>query len=138
MNVPPDLLHRVRQWVDKAEEDLRAARHLLMLEEDCPCGTICFHAQQCAEKYLKAFLVFQSVEFPKIHDLNVLLNLAGGPAAFGVESLSVGSLNRYPVEARYPGGWDPIEVDESRRAVDAAIRVREAVRKQLPPAALNG
>jgi HEPN domain-containing protein len=34
-----------------------------------------YHAQQCAEKTLKAFLVFNQYNYPKTHDLGVLINL---------------------------------------------------------------
>ena len=54
MNEPPDLLRTVLQWVEKAEHDLLNVEHTLTLEEDGPFDTVCFHAQQCAEKYIKA------------------------------------------------------------------------------------
>ena len=53
MNGAPERLRNVRQWVAKAENDLRNAEHTLTLQEECPFDTVCFHAQQCAEKYLK-------------------------------------------------------------------------------------
>jgi len=43
--------------------------HTLMLDENCPYDTICFHAQQCVEKYLKALLTSTHTDFPKTHDL---------------------------------------------------------------------
>ena len=64
----------VREWIAKAEEDFKSAVHLLKMK-DCPVGNVCFHAQQCVEKYLKALLVTQDLEFPKIHDLVELLVL---------------------------------------------------------------
>ena len=69
MSAPPEVLSLVRQWVEKAEEDLLTAEHTLTLEDDCPYGTVCFHAQQCAEKYLKALLTLHAIPFPKIYDL---------------------------------------------------------------------
>lgn len=62
MNGPPESLRWIRQWVEKAESDLRNAEHTLEL--DCPLDTVCFHAQQCAEKYLKALLVSWGADFP--------------------------------------------------------------------------
>lgn len=52
-----------REWVDKAENDLKNAAHTLTMGEKCPTDTVCFHAQQCVEKYLKAFLVCSGIEF---------------------------------------------------------------------------
>ena len=137
MSVPPEILHQVCQWVEKAEHDLTAAEHMLTLLKDCPFDAVCFHAQQCAEKYLKGFLIFRSVDFPKTHDLVILLNLAGGSTALGVDLLSVEPLNRYPMETRYPGDWEPITREESEEAVKSARKIREAVRKHLPDAALK-
>ena len=63
MNERPELRHVVAQWVSKAEEDLTVAEYLLTMGERCPFATVCFHAQQLLEKYLKALLAFHSVPF---------------------------------------------------------------------------
>ena len=42
----------VREWIEKAEHDLTLAAHALKLKEKCPGDLVCFHAQQCIEKYL--------------------------------------------------------------------------------------
>jgi HEPN domain-containing protein len=59
----------IREWVNKAENDLKTAVHTLEMEDDCFTDTVCFHAQQCVEKYLKAFLVLEGIDFPKTHDI---------------------------------------------------------------------
>ena len=138
MSVPPEILRKIHQWVEKAEHDFTTAEYMLTLSEGCPFDTVCFHAQQCAEKYLKGFLTFRSVDFPKTHDLVVLLNLAGGPTVLGVDLLDVEPLNRYPIEARYPGEWESFTREEAEEAVKSVRKIREAMRKHLPPAALNG
>lgn len=134
MSVPPDLFPVVRQWVEKAEEDFRAAEHTLTLEKDCPHGTVCFHAQQCVEKYLKALLVFHTVPFPKIHDLLELLPLVPRTIGLGIQPVDVAALNRYAVEGRYPGEWEPITRHDAEAAVETARKVREAIRRYLPEA----
>lgn len=53
-----------REWVTKAENDLRVAVYLLEPRVDQPTEAVCFHAQQCAEKYVKALLVFRATDFP--------------------------------------------------------------------------
>jgi hypothetical protein len=53
MTKKDELFTVVRQWVEKAEEDFRNAEYTLTLKERCPLNTVCFHAQQCVEKYLK-------------------------------------------------------------------------------------
>lgn len=57
MNEQPESHAAIRGWVAKAEHDLRNAEYVLTLTEACPTDTVCFHSQQCAEKYLKALLV---------------------------------------------------------------------------------
>jgi HEPN domain-containing protein len=70
-----DLRRRfVHQWVEKAEQDLGAAQHLLAQRAPYP-NVIAFHAQQAAEKLIQAYLTFHQAEFPKTHDLGRLLVL---------------------------------------------------------------
>lgn len=138
MSVPPETLALVRQWLEKAEDDLRNAEHTLLMKKNCPYWTVCFHAQQCAEKYLKALLVFCAVPFPKIHDLHELLPLIPSTVVLEIGSADVAELNRYAIETRYPGEWTPIMREDAEESVKVARRVREAVRKHLPPAALDG
>lgn len=69
---------------------------------------MCFHAQQCAEKALKAWLTWLGVVFPRTHDLTLLLNLL---AAQGVDPSPFADLieyNPYAVLWRYEsfGGSD--------------------------------
>ena len=138
MNVPPEVVAEVGRWIAKAENDLRNAEYVLSLQEDCPTDTICFHAQQCAEKCLKALLVFRGISFPKTHDLVLLLNLLADQSGLGLTAESLHPLNRYSVEARYPGEWDLIDVEEAKAAVKMARQVRTAVRRALPAETLSG
>ena len=75
MNENDAVIKVVREWVRKAENDLKNAAHTLKMKRECPTDTVCFHAQQCVEKYLKAFLSFKSIDFPKAHDIGELLAL---------------------------------------------------------------
>ena len=63
-----------RDWIAKAEEDFAAAVALARPRKRPLWSPVCFHAQQCAEKYLKARLNEASVQFYKTHDLEQLLN----------------------------------------------------------------
>jgi HEPN domain-containing protein len=73
MNGDHDVARLAAQWAAKADNDLRNAEHTLTLEDDCPFDTVCFHAQQTAEKYLKAVLVSAGIDPPRTHDLRLLL-----------------------------------------------------------------
>ncbi len=135
---PDEVLHIVRQWVERAEEDLNAAERLLVGEEYCPTSTVCFHAQQCVEKYLKAFLTSAQIEFPKMHSIVELMALLPEVARPQLGAEEQQRLTNYATVTRYPGDWEPITREEAEQAVGMARRVREAVRKHLPAAALDG
>ncbi len=137
MNERPEQLKLLRQWIDRAEEDLKNAEHTLTLQEGCPVGTVCFHAQQCTEKYLKALLLFHAVLFPRTHDLVRLCNLVPPEFRPAIEMKSLVVLNRYAIESRYPGDWDPIDRREATDAVAIARNVRCMVRRILPIDTMN-
>jgi HEPN domain-containing protein len=122
--------------VEKAEHDLITAEHTLSLRERCPYDMVCFHAQQCAEKYLKALLLWRSVRFPRTHDLRYLMELIPTDLTLGFITSRILPLDRYSVDTRYPDAWDDIERPEAERALALAHTVREAVRVQLPARAL--
>lgn len=103
MTAPGDVLRLVRQWVTRAEEDLLAAQHTMTLVERCPLSTVCFHSQQCAEKYLKGLLTSLGLDFPRTHDLMELLPLVPHEVGLGLTVEDLGSLNRYALETRCPG-----------------------------------
>ena len=120
-----------REWVTKAESDLRAAVYLLEPRVEQPTEAVCFHAQQCAEKYMKALLVFRGTDFPKTHDLEKLTALL--PAALRPR-LTLEEERRfigYATAARYPGSGE-IPLAEAKRAVALARRLRREIRLVLP------
>jgi len=136
MSAAPEVPKLVRQWVERAEHDLLNIENNLAASQ-IPWDTVCFHAQQWVEKYLKALLTLRGVDFPKTHDLTELLVLIPANARLGVEPALLEPLNPYSIEGRYPGVWEPIEREETVKAVDAARRIRDAIRALLPPEALR-
>ena len=118
------------EWVAKAEGDLTTARRELIAAESPNYDAACFHAQQCAEKYLKGRLVEAGRSFPKTHDLSALFDLVL-PLAPRLSELR-GLLDRLTdlgVEVRYPG----VAADkaDAAQAVDTAENVRAAIRGAL-------
>jgi HEPN domain-containing protein len=122
--------------VQKAEEDLVLAEHGLALRENCPYDLICYHAQQCAEKYLRALLAWQALRVPRTHDLRFLVRQMPADLKLDIELDHVITLNRYSIETRYPENWDDIERPEAERAVALARAVRDAVRLILSASTL--
>lgn len=66
----------VREWVEKAEADVRTAEREAVVTKGPSWDAVCFHAQQAVEKYLKALLQHRSIGFTRTHDLAVLLRQA--------------------------------------------------------------
>ncbi len=65
----------VKEWTKKAEEDYSAVEELYKISVSRFAAIICFHAQQCAEKHLKALLISSNIEPPRTHSLETLLDL---------------------------------------------------------------
>ncbi len=94
-----------QEWIVKADEDLDFAR--VNLEEGRNFyAQICFHFQQSAEKYLKAFIVANNLDFRKIHDLVALLNQCAtvSPSLSDLRG-DCEYLNAFYIESRYPVHW---------------------------------
>jgi HEPN domain-containing protein len=127
----------IREWVRKAENDLRTAVHTLEMEDDCPTDTVCFHAQQCVEKYLKAFLIFEEIDFPKTHDIGKIAALLPPRIQVSLTVEEQIQLTNYATVMRYPGDYFPISMTEAKKAVRLARRVRMQIRKLLPKQALK-
>ena len=118
------------EWISKAESDYTVAG-LAMSGGEVPVrDAVCFHAQQCAEKYLKAFLTEQQREFPRTHFLIALLGLCL-PLDSTFEGLraDLASLEDYAVAARYPGVRLTDEMAE--QALTAMQHVRAFIRPKL-------
>jgi HEPN domain-containing protein len=137
MSEAPETLRLARLWVEKAEEDLFVAVRLLSPDENCPFSTICFHAQQSVEKYVKALLVSMAIAFPKVHDIGELLKLAPASIEIPLSTEEQEQLTFYATTARYPGEYEPISRGEAEEMMAAAKKLRDAVRAHLPKGALN-
>jgi len=131
---PPDQAKRelVAQWVGKALRDFDLALDLLRENRPYP-EAICFHAQQAAEKYLKAFLTWHEVEFPKTHAIEKLLRLVRNVDPNLAGSLhEATALSAYAVEVRYADDLVQVGSEEANQAVEHARLVRDAIRARLP------
>jgi HEPN domain-containing protein len=123
----------VKAWLLKARGDLLSAR-ILVEHSPLVLGPAAFHCQQAVEKTLKAFLVWRSVPFEKVHSLVYLMDLCESEEA-GFASLreETERLAPYAVEVRYPGDVLHLSVDEARQALAAAEAVCDFVLGLLPP-----
>lgn len=122
-------ISELKSWIAYAEQDYSAARALLQPKKPLH-GAVCFHAQQCAEKYLKALLILKDVDFPKTHDLPTLNTLCSQNGIFtGFDPQQLADLTKYAVQARYPGSQPTRE--ETKEAIEIAKTVRRFARSFL-------
>ena len=131
----PELERLALQWLERASHDLLTAEHTLKLGDGCPFDTVCFHAQQCAEKSMKALLVYYGIQFPRSHDLTELQPLF--PKGKWPESVTIhelAELGPYAVEARYPGEWEMPDLIEASHAVELAKKIFGAMKTTLTTA----
>ena len=97
-----------------------------------------FHAQQCVEKYLKAWLAFHAIDFPKSHDLTELATLLPDNRVVPLSTDDYVSLTDYAIVTRYPGDWEIIHRTDAERAVTLAQQVRRAIRAMFPREVADG
>ena len=118
------------EWVNKAEGDFATAPRELSAIDNPNYDAVCFHAQQSAEKYLKAFLQEANIPFPKTHDLADLLNLAlSMEPTWTSMTADLNTLSAFAVEYRYPG--DSANLIEAKEAFQKSEGVRKIIRGAL-------
>jgi HEPN domain-containing protein len=119
-----------REWIEKAEADFATAYRESRVRRSPNYDAVCFHAQQCAEKYLKAHLQEASLQFPKTHDLPSLLELLL-PTDPLLETLrpALNALSTFAVEVRYPG--ESATRKQALEALSHCRHVRAILRERL-------
>ncbi len=118
------------EWVNKAEGDFATARRELEVPDNPNYDAVCFHAQQCIEKYLKARLQESGVPFGKTHDLSTLLDLIlPTETTWDTLRADLQALTVFAVTYRYPG--DSADETDAREAVERCEKVRGIMRSSL-------
>lgn len=117
----------VKEWVAKAEADYSTAARELKAAESPNFDAVCFHAQQCVEKLMKALLIHLNIVPPRSHDLAELgrfLAPACPQWSWPVEELRF--LTRASIDFRYPG--ESADLEDAAQSLDIATRLRERLR----------
>ncbi|MBU0580111.1 MAG: HEPN domain-containing protein [Candidatus Margulisbacteria bacterium] len=107
---------RVNLFLNKAKKDIKTARSLNIEDPDFQ-EAIVFHCQQAIEKYLKAFLIKNNVEYAKIHDLEFLIQEAMKIDKTFEKFIEIAELfNEYAVEIRYEN--IPLSKEDTLNSLD--------------------
>jgi HEPN domain-containing protein len=109
----------------------------LILESSAPYRLIAFHAQQCTEKYLKAYLIYYRIDFPYTHNIAQLLELCPDKQEWGKSLEDAEELTPFAITARYPGEDESVTKSEAKRAIEIAEDVRTIVRSALSKKGIN-
>ena len=115
----------ILKWIEKANNDYLSAKRLVEYKPVI-LDTACFHCQQAIEKYLKAYLAYLDVDFPKTHDLNTLLKLII-EADTSFKEIDFKDLSQFAVGIRYPDSYLIPEPDD----VVFYIKMAEEVKSDI-------
>jgi len=118
------------EWVDKAEGDFATAQREILAKNMPNYDAVCFHSQQCVEKYLKACLQEENITFGRTHDLTKLLSsLVTIEPSWEKLRNTLDELTAYAVEFRYPG----LSADRSiaNQALADCTEIRQVMRQHL-------
>ena len=128
-----DVQEKVKQWLAFADEDLRLARQGMEIKSGCPYRLIAYHAQQCVEKLVKAYLVCHGIRFPYTHDIFRLLEICDQQTSTNwIETLGEAEeLTSFAITTRYPGQDDEVSKDEAVWAIGIAEKVQKIVQERI-------
>ena len=116
----------IENWLFRAREDISVMKRLSESEIEFYTSTICFHAQQAVEKYLKAYLIFHDVDFPRTHDVDFLLNECRKIDNVNFR-FDLKSLTEFGVSVRYPDDFFIPEIKETKEYIEIASDIRDVV-----------
>jgi HEPN domain-containing protein len=126
-----DISELVKEWIHKANHDLGMAE-LGISQKPEYTDAICFHCQQAAEKFIKAYLVSLKIPFQKSHSTSYLLDLLSEKMPVD-ESLYdfAAQLDDYAVEVRYPGLASDPSFEETQNAYNSVLHIKKFVLEKL-------
>ena len=111
------------EWLYKAHNDLRAAEELIKITPPILDVTV-YHAQQCGEKALKAYMSYKNKQVERVHDIRALLErLIKNEPRFVVVYEDALTITPYATLYRYPGELLQPTQTEAEKAVESAKRI---------------
>lgn len=126
----PEKKELVLEWYEKADHDILAA-DIVVEANPMLYDVAAFHAQQCAEKYLQSFLVYNELFPPKVHDIKQLIDLATSFDSSFEELREAESLSKYSVLTRYPADFAVDTQEQINDILILAKGVKDFVRQKL-------
>lgn len=116
-----------RMWFKKADNDLKNIENNLSAN-DIPVDTVCFHAQQSIEKYLKGTLIYFEQGISKTHDLVKLLSeVVDFIPELSASEEELEEVSGFAVEVRYPDTFYNPTLEEAKKAYEIALKVKKII-----------
>ncbi|HLC63072.1 MAG TPA: HEPN domain-containing protein [Candidatus Nanoarchaeia archaeon] len=118
-------MEEIKRWLNQAERDLTTANNSFKSKDYYAAA---YWAQQVAEKALKALLIKNTGQFPKIHELTRLAKLANAPS--NIIDLCA-KINPSYTDSRYPDSFKPYSKKESRETLEYTKEVLKWTKENL-------
>ena len=120
----------IKEWYQKADEDILTAE-IVIEANPILYDVSAFHSQQAAEKYLKAYLVFNEMMPPKVHNIKAIIDIAVNfDVSFG-EMRNAETLSKFAVRSRYPDDYDIDTKQQALAILNIAKQVRDFVKSKI-------
>jgi|SRR6056297_701553 len=126
----PEKKAYISNWLFRAREDISVMQNLEQSGLEYYVSTICFHAQQAVEKYLKAYLILHDIDFPRTHDVDYLL-LECQKIDANQFDFDFRSLTEFGVSVRYPDDFYIPGIGETKEYIEVALDVKDLVEKTI-------
>ena len=110
----------IREWIYEGNNDLGLAK--FVIDNDGPYyDLVCFHCQQAAEKYLKAYIIYLRLYYKKIHNISYLLNVIKRRKEVpDILFKKAKFLEEYAIDSRYPDHWNDPTLEETKKCIESA------------------
>lgn len=126
----PDQIEYLKNWLFRANEDIAVIKYLSKSELESYQSTICMHAQQAVEKFLKAFLVYHNIDFPRTHDVDVLLKQCQKIDTKDF-IIDLGSLAVFGLKLRYPDDFYIPDKNETIQNIATALKIKDIIESKI-------
>ena len=121
----------IQHWLFRANEDISVIENLFRSNPEKFSSSICFHAQQAVEKFLKVYLISIDVDFPRTHDLDYLLSECMKNDTTSFKDLNLKSLTDFEVSIRYPDDFYIPDISEIKYYRDIALEIKSLVESKI-------
>ncbi len=119
----------IDEWIKKAEADYQTAVRESSVQNDANYDAVCFHAQQCIEKLMKALISKNKIIPPKTHDLTLLHQMLPVDDQTHLNIQQLRFLSNAAVAFRYPG--ESADKTDAGESLQICNQLRQVLHKQL-------